>query len=127
MDIDVQPSDDLNITPLPFSIIPSIPPPPEDYTLYRSQHTPLIIDNGSTNLRWGFATSSEPRYGPNIVAKYRERKTNHPLMLFGDAVEVESGAKTQAKTPWEGDVLLNFDALVSVTLLFIVKLTRILS
>ncbi|KAJ4465494.1 hypothetical protein C8J55DRAFT_566202 [Lentinula edodes] len=111
MDIDVQPSDDLDITPLPFSIIPSIPPSPEDYTLHRSQHTPIIIDNGSTNLRWGFATSSEPRYGPNIVAKYRERKTNHPLMLFGDAVEVESGAKTQAKTPWEGDVLLNFDAL----------------
>ncbi|KAJ3784869.1 chromatin remodeling complex subunit [Lentinula aff. detonsa] len=106
---DVQPEN--QITSLPFSAIPNIPPPPEDYTPHRLQHTPLIIDNGSTNLRWGFATSSEPRFGSNIVTKYRERKTNYPLMLFGDAVEVESGAKTQAKTPWEGDVLLNFDAL----------------
>ncbi|KAJ3826572.1 chromatin remodeling complex subunit [Lentinula raphanica] len=110
MDVDVEPVN-LDITPLPLPSTPSIPLPPEDYTPHRSQHTPLIIDNGSTNLRWGFATSSEPRFGPNIVTKYRERKTNYSLMLFGDAVEVESGAKTQAKTPWEGDVLLNFDAL----------------
>ena len=53
-----------------------------------------------------------------MVAKYKERRTNKPLLLFGEGVDVESGAKTQAKTPWEGDVLLNFDALVSSELSF---------
>ncbi|KAJ4485396.1 chromatin remodeling complex subunit [Lentinula aciculospora] len=111
MDIDLQTPDEVDITPLPFSTSPNIPSPPGNYSPHRSQHTPLIIDNGSTNLRWGFSSFSEPQYGPNIVTKYRERKTNYPLMLFGDAVEVESVAKSQAKTPWEGDVLFNFDAL----------------
>ena len=43
---------------------------------------------------------------------YKERKTNKPLLLFGEGIDVEGGARSQAKTPWEGDVLLNFDALV---------------
>ncbi|KAG5636547.1 hypothetical protein H0H81_007677 [Sphagnurus paluster] len=103
--------DNLNITSLPALLPPSLPPIPEPYDRHRSAHTPLIIDNGSTNFRWGFSTSSNPQCGPNTIAKYKERRTNKPLLLFGDGVEVESGAKGQARTAWEGDVLLNFDAL----------------
>ena len=51
-----------------------------------------------------------------MVAKYKERKTNKPLLLFGEGIDVEGGARSQAKTPWEGDVLLNFDALVRDTM-----------
>ncbi|KAF9073932.1 hypothetical protein BDP27DRAFT_1381421 [Rhodocollybia butyracea] len=87
MDVDTE-----SVTLVPLPTLPGIPPDPEDYTPHRNQQTPLILDNGSTHLRW-------------------ERKSNQPLMLFGDAVDVESGAKTQSRTPWEGDVLLNFDAL----------------
>ncbi|KAE9397615.1 actin-like ATPase domain-containing protein [Gymnopus androsaceus JB14] len=114
MDIDMDIDAESNITPAPFPTLPNIPPGPSDYSLHRNNHTPLIIDNGSTTLRWGFATSDSPEpshFGPNIITKYRERKNNKPLVLFGDAVEVESAAKALAKTPWEGDVLLNFDAL----------------
>ena len=85
---------------------------PASYDDYRDQKSPLIIDNGSSFLRFGFATSSNPHSGPNAVAKYKERKFNRPLLLFGEAIDSESGAKSQARTPWEGDVLLNFDALV---------------
>ncbi|KAG8220581.1 hypothetical protein J3R82DRAFT_2802 [Butyriboletus roseoflavus] len=46
---------------------------------------------------------------PNVIARF---KYNQPLLLFGECVDAESGTKGQAKTPWEGDVLLNFDALV---------------
>ncbi|KAL0570121.1 Actin-related protein 5, partial [Marasmius crinis-equi] len=105
---------DPEIHHVPTSAPPSIPTPShttDPYDNHRDEHTPLIIDNGSTTLRWGFATSSEPASGPNIIAKYKDRKSNRPLILFGDAVEVEGGAKAQGKTPWEGDVLLNFDAL----------------
>ena len=53
-----------------------------------------------------------PYQGPNCIAKLKERRTNKPLLLFGEAIELESGARAQAKSPWEGDVLLNFDAMV---------------
>jgi actin-related protein 5 len=102
-----------NITRLPTPVPPSLTYP-DDYGDYRGQSTPLIIDNGSTHLRWGFCSAPKPSCGLNVIAKYKERKYNKPLLLFGEAIEAESGAKGQAKTPWEGDVLLNFDALVRV-------------
>ncbi|KAH9075584.1 chromatin remodeling complex subunit [Lactarius deliciosus] len=86
-------------------------PPSLSYDTHRSAHTPLVIDNGSNSFRFGFATSTTPQVAPNIVSKYKERKAGKQLLLFGDAVDAESGARSQAKTPWEGDVLLNFDAL----------------
>ncbi|KAH9985774.1 hypothetical protein BJV77DRAFT_1145686 [Russula vinacea] len=86
-------------------------PPTLSYDPHRTAHTPLVIDNGSTSLRFGFATSTTPQVAPNIVSKYKERKAGKQLLLFGDAVDAEGGARSQAKTPWEGDVLLNFDAL----------------
>lgn len=104
--------DGLRVYPLPTPSPPSLPPVLESYDDHRSQHTPLIIDNGSTTLRWGFSTSQKPQVGINAVAKYKERRNNKPLLLFGEAIDAESGAKGQARTPWEGDVLLNFDALV---------------
>lgn len=96
---------------LPTPVPPSVSFP-YSYDEHRDQQTPLIIDNGSTYLRYGFATSSTPRTGLNVVAKYKERKSNKPLLLFGEGIDAESGARSQAKMPWEGDVLLNFDALV---------------
>lgn len=101
-----------NIFYVPTPSLPSITLP-DSYNPFRSQNTPLIIDNGSSNLRFGFSTSASPHTSPNVVAKYKERKFNQSLLLFGDAIDAESGAKSQGKTPWEGDVLLNFDAMVS--------------
>lgn len=95
-------------------VLPPATPVPQSYDKLRGTGTPLIIDNGSTTLRFGFATSLDPVSATNIVAKFRERKQNKPLLLFGDAIDTESGARSQARTAWEGDVLLNFDALVSV-------------
>lgn len=87
---------------------------PKSYDSLRGTNTPLVIDNGSTNLRFGFATASDPISTPNVIAKFKDRKQNKPLLLMGDAVDIESGAKSQSRYPWEGDVLLNFDALVSL-------------
>lgn len=102
-----------NIVRIPTPQFPIVNPK-DSYDEFRSTGIPLIIDNGSANLRFGFATSSTPRTNLNVVARYKERKQGKPLLLFGDAIDAESGAKAQGKTPWEGDVLLNFDALVSV-------------
>ncbi|KAG6897689.1 hypothetical protein C0993_007372 [Termitomyces sp. T159_Od127] len=101
----------MNITRLPTPAPPAVPRAQEPYDRHRAAHTPLVIDNGSTAFRWGFASSPAPQSGPNVIAKYKERKTNKPLLLFGEGVDLDSGAKAQARNPWEGDVLLNFDAL----------------
>jgi actin-related protein 5 len=99
---------DAYIVDIPRPVLPSLPPPPLDYEGVSGD---IIIDNGATSFRWGF-TGQEPRTSPNVVAKYKDRRTNKPLVLFGDAVDCETGARGQARAPWEGDVLLNFDALV---------------
>ncbi|THH32608.1 hypothetical protein EUX98_g1578 [Antrodiella citrinella] len=101
---------ELDITRLPVVPFPTVYQP-DSYDDHRGKGTPLVIDNGSTNLRFGFATSSTPRSGLNAIARYKERKQNRPLLLFGEGIDSESGAKSQTRTPWEGDVLLNFDAL----------------
>ncbi|KAI0757685.1 actin-like ATPase domain-containing protein [Daedaleopsis nitida] len=106
MDVDEQ-----HLSYLPMQPLPAVHVPATDYDDHREQHTPLCIDNGSTHLRFGFCTSDSPRTGINMVAKYKERRTNKPLLLFGEGIDIEGGARSQAKTPWEGDVLLNFDAL----------------
>ena len=75
----------------------------------------LALKTAENWMRQGrtVVVGAQPLRAANIVARYKERRTNKPLLLFGEGVEIESGAKSQAKMPWEGDVLLNFDALVS--------------
>ncbi len=103
----------LAVFPLPIPSQPSVLPTLSYYT-HRTAHIPLIIDKGAASLSFGFATSTVPHHPKSrrTVSKY-ERKAGKQLLLFGDAVYTEDGARSQAKAPWEGDVLLNFDALVS--------------
>lgn len=105
-----------NVLHVPVPVFPAYTPP-DSYDPFRGTRVPLIIDNGASNLRFGFSTSGSkavlaPHSVSNVIARFKERKYNQPLLLFGEGVDAESGAKGQAKTPWEGDVLLNFDALV---------------
>lgn len=107
----------LNINHLPKPILPTHPLRKDTYDGHSDNFTPIVIDNGATTLRWGWGTEDEswlPYQGPNCIAKLKERRTNKPLLLFGEAIELESGARAQAKSPWEGDVLLNFDAMENV-------------
>ncbi|KAF8168439.1 chromatin remodeling complex subunit [Crassisporium funariophilum] len=111
--MDSPPGTPNNIFHLPTSYLPTYPVIGHSYNEHCERRSPIIIDNGSTNLRFGFAAGPQKSCytSPNVVAKYKERKTNKPLLLFGEAIDAESGARGQARTPWEGDVLLNFDAM----------------
>ncbi|KAL5535093.1 ARP5 [Sanghuangporus sanghuang] len=110
-------ADTSNIVYLPAPYPPQ-PLQQIDHAPFKDQQTPIVIDNGSSTLRYGFALDPEtgktrlnPFSGPNIVSRFKDRRSNNPVLLFGDSVEFDSGARAQARTPWEGDVLLNFDAL----------------
>ncbi|KAG8905559.1 Nuclear actin-protein involved in chromatin remodeling [Tulasnella sp. 403] len=73
---------------------------------------PIVIDNGSTFLRYGWANQPQgPYVAPNLVAKFRDKKSNRPVLLFGDAVDIDTQARAAAKSPWEGDHLNNYEAL----------------
>src|SRR6266550_4767256 len=116
---------DSHVVRLPALPLPSPSPFPDlSYDTHRSTPTPIVIDNGSSSFRWGFATASSPYVGINAVAKYKERRNNKVLLLFGEAIDAENGAKGQTRTPWEGDILLNFDALVRVSP-FIISNSRV--
>ena len=97
MTVTSTPDPPLALFTLPILSPPSIPPS-LPYDTHRCARTPLVIDNGSTSLRFGFATSKTPQVAPNIVSKYKERKAGNQLLLFGDAVDAEGGARSQAKT-----------------------------
>ncbi|THH11359.1 hypothetical protein EW145_g709 [Phellinidium pouzarii] len=111
-------ADALNIVHIPALPLPK-PLQQSDYTPFKGHQTPVIIDNGSSTLRYGFARDDpvsrgarrDPYTGPNVVSRFKDRKSNKPVLIFGEGVEFDSGARAQARTPWEGDVLLNFDAL----------------
>ncbi|EJD55697.1 actin-like ATPase domain-containing protein [Auricularia subglabra TFB-10046 SS5] len=102
------------------------PPPPgfgiEDYDPYRGTSQPIIIDNGSTSMRFGFASAQLPFVQPNIVSRYKDRRMTGTVLLYGEAVDIEATTRTQSRTPWEGDLLLNFDALESALDYVFIKL-----
>ncbi|KAG8741536.1 Nuclear actin-protein involved in chromatin remodeling [Ceratobasidium sp. 414] len=76
---------------------------------------PIVIDNGATRFRYGFAGGDQgPFSWLNSVSRYRERKTNRPVLLFGEATNLDATSRAQSKQPWEGDLLLNFDALADL-------------
>jgi actin-related protein 5 len=100
--------------PIPFSV--------DSYEPYKDTNQAIVIDNGSSTIRYGFCGSGNQKPNihchTNVVARFKDRKSNKPVLLFGKNVETDSGARAQARTPWEGDVLLNFDAMVSVQMMF---------
>lgn len=104
----------------PVDVI-DLPPAPQPSRLVPDRRAPgsdvaIIIDNGSTNIRYGYNEEfllEGPYERTNVAARFKDRRTNRPVLLFGDSVDADSGGRAQARYPWEGDVLLNFDALVS--------------
>lgn len=71
------------------------------------------IYSGATTFRYGWATeNATPYVAPNLISKFRDKRSNRQVLLFGDAVDVDTQARASAKSPWEGDFLNNFEALV---------------
>ena len=86
-----------------------------DYTsTFANTATPIIVDNGSSRFRAGWA--SEHATGPrldveNVISRYKDRKSNKNITLAGAQVYADTVSKQSAKTPYENDVVCNFDAM----------------
>jgi hypothetical protein len=48
-----------------------------------------------------------------LVSKYKDRKLNKTVLLYGREAEMDAAARGHAKQIWDGDVLTGADYLVS--------------
>ncbi|TIA91978.1 hypothetical protein E3P99_00835 [Wallemia hederae] len=73
-------------------------------------NTPIVIDNGTTQLRADYADAQSPSLVVrNEGSRYKERRTNRNMMVYGDALELDSASKTQSKIPHEQGIVTSWD------------------
>ncbi|KAI8821734.1 uncharacterized protein EV422DRAFT_550513 [Fimicolochytrium jonesii] len=101
--------------PIPPKVFlaPDPPPPPEtpsyEYEEFRNTDVPIVIDNGSSHLRAGWASDTEPRLQfENIIAKYRGSKSAKADsgILVGNDVVI-AAQRASSKTAFENGVVAN--------------------
>ncbi|KAK9899604.1 actin-like ATPase domain-containing protein [Cystobasidium minutum MCA 4210] len=87
-------------------------PQSTDYqTKYAGTQTPIVIDNGVSWLRGGWGNEKDPRIiCESIVSRYRDRRSGKPVMLAGWAASLDHNSRISSKTPYEGDIIVNFDS-----------------
>jgi hypothetical protein len=89
------------------------PPPSRDWHKFTSSS--IILDNGASTLRAGWSAEDAPRIvTENLGAKYRDRKTNRNILLTGSEAYVDATSRGNIKSPFEGDIVANFDQMVRV-------------
>ncbi|CAJ0918620.1 21341_t:CDS:10, partial [Entrophospora sp. SA101] len=108
---------------------------PGDYricTLVSSfSHQPVIMpvakrgsqDDCSYQCRVGWATDDSPRLQfDNLVSKFRDRKINKSVLFVGNDVYTDATAKASAKSPFDGNVVYNFETMEYILDYIFVKL-----
>ncbi|KAI5794381.1 hypothetical protein DFH27DRAFT_134174 [Peziza echinospora] len=79
-------------------------PPPSDH------EAAIVIDNGSWQLRAGYSTDLNPRLSCTPqVARYRDRKALKTYTICGNDVFADQASRSQAKSPFDGSVVSNYD------------------
>ena len=65
---------------------------------------------GTTQLRADYADAQFPSLVVrNEGSRYKERRTNRNMMVYGDALELDSASKTQSKIPHEQGIVTSWD------------------
>ena len=68
---------------------------------------------GSHSWRAGFSTMSTPYIDRlNVVARFKERKQGRNIALIGKDTEVEANARSNARSMFDGDLLIHSEILV---------------
>ena len=50
---------------------------------------------------------------PNIVSRYKERKQNRNVLLFGNDTDADASSRANVRGMFDGDLLIHGDILVS--------------
>lgn len=88
---------------------------------YWNSDCPIVIDNGSSELRTGFslADAADPAsvaHQPfvaydNLVSKVRDRKKNLTMLLVGSDVYADGLSRSSIRSPFDADVVTGWDAM----------------
>ncbi|PWY99315.1 actin-like ATPase domain-containing protein [Testicularia cyperi] len=91
---------------------------------YWNSECPIIIDNGSSELRAGFslANPSDPSsilstphvYYESVISKVRDRKKNVSLLLVGNDVYADGLSRSAIRSPFDNDVVTGWDAMETI-------------
>ncbi|CCH40756.1 Actin-related protein 5 [Wickerhamomyces ciferrii] len=75
-----------------------------------AQGVPIGIDFGGSRIRAGLTSVQEPAHNyANLISKYRDRKLNKTLTYIGNDVFLDPSIKNQAKSPYDGSFITNWD------------------
>lgn len=88
------------------------------YASYK-QDTPIAIDFGASNVRVGLVDTPDPHnVFPNLVSRYKDKKLGLNLTLVGNDIFREvnnhSGIRTNAKSPYDGPLITNWDLIENI-------------
>ncbi|KAJ9111080.1 hypothetical protein QFC19_001278 [Naganishia cerealis] len=84
---------------------------PTDFKVVSDEHEAIVIDNGTSHLRAGFASHSRPYINePNQAAKFTSRKSVRTVM-YGRDCDLDNTAKGYVKPIFDGDILLTNELL----------------
>ncbi|SOV09730.1 related to ARP5 - Actin-related protein [Ustilago sp. UG-2017a] len=88
---------------------------------YWNSECPIAIDNGSSELRAGFALSDaadrtslsqQPFFAyDNLISKVRDRKKNLTMLLVGTDVYADGLSRSSIRSPFDNDVVTGWDAM----------------
>ncbi|SPO30114.1 related to ARP5 - Actin-related protein [Ustilago trichophora] len=91
---------------------------------YWNSDCPIVIDNGSSELRAGFAlsdASDRSSFSPqpfvaydNLISKVRDRKKNFTMLLVGNDVYADGLSRSSIRSPFDNDVVTGWDAMENV-------------
>ncbi|KAG9291727.1 hypothetical protein G9A89_012012 [Geosiphon pyriformis] len=90
---------------------------------FGGSQVPLVIDNGSYQCRVGWATDDSPRLQfDNLVSKYRDRKLSQSCLLVGNDIYTDATAKANAKSAFDGNIVINYETMETVMDYILVRL-----
>ncbi|KAG0349774.1 Nuclear actin-protein involved in chromatin remodeling [Podila minutissima] len=98
-------------TEKPYSPTPDY----SDYKDFASAGTAIVIDNGSSQCRAGWATEERPRLAfDNQIAKFRDRKASMSSTYVGNDVYADVLARSNSRTAFDGPVMCNPEIMETV-------------
>ncbi|KAG2230003.1 hypothetical protein BDF21DRAFT_422391 [Thamnidium elegans] len=86
-----------------------------DYKKYQSTDTPIVIDNGSNQCRAGWSNEKSPSMiFDNVVSKYKDRRLNENVLAVGMDALADPAAKSNARSPFDGNVVCDFEKMENI-------------